>query len=125
MRRRWPLLLLVGVVGAAVYGGIALATPPSMLTNTPLARVSDGLIERDVPIHGDVALCVMCRACGEQVPPSASPYSYYWSAIRVIILNIGRYIAMMMTPTIIPTPIIINGSMIDVSDWIELSTSSS
>jgi hypothetical protein len=41
------------------------------------------------------------------------------------ILNIGRYIEMMITPTIRPTPIIISGSMIEVSDWIEASTSSS
>ena len=47
----------------------------------------------------------------------------YW--ISVSILNIGRYIAMMITPTISPTPIIISGSMIEVSDWIDASTSSS
>ena len=41
MRRRWLLLLLVGVVGAAVYGGIALATPPSALVNILLARGTD------------------------------------------------------------------------------------
>ena len=41
MRRRWLLLLLVGVVGAAVYGGIALATPPSKLVNILLARGTD------------------------------------------------------------------------------------
>src|SRR6476646_5286654 len=41
MRRRWLLLLLVGVVGAAVYGGIALATPPSGLMNILLARGTD------------------------------------------------------------------------------------
>ena len=40
-------------------------------------------------------------------------------------LNIGRYIAMMMIPTIAPTPSIISGSTIEVSDWIEVSTSSS
>jgi arsenical pump membrane protein len=34
----------------------------------------------------------------------------------VSILNIGRYIAMTMTPTISPTRIIISGSTIDVSD---------
>ena len=47
MRRRWLLLLLLGVVGASVYGGVALATPPSGLTNVPLARgtnVSKGTI---------------------------------------------------------------------------------
>ena len=41
MRRRWLLLLLVGVVGAVVYGGIALATPPSGLVNILLARGTD------------------------------------------------------------------------------------
>ena len=41
------------------------------------------------------------------------------------ILNIGKYIAITMTPTISPTRIIINGSTIDVSDWIAASTSSS
>ena len=40
-------------------------------------------------------------------------------------LNIGRYIEMMITPTMTPTPIIISGSMIEVSDAIEASTSSS
>ncbi len=29
MKRKWLLLLLLGVLGAAVYGGIALATPLS------------------------------------------------------------------------------------------------
>ena len=41
------------------------------------------------------------------------------------ILNIGRYIAMMITPTIRPTPIIITGSMMLVSVAIDASTSSS
>jgi hypothetical protein len=45
--------------------------------------------------------------------------------ISVSSLNMGRYIEMMMTPTMMPTPIIISGSMIDVSVAIELSTSSS
>ena len=40
-------------------------------------------------------------------------------------MNIGRYIEMMITPTIKPTPIIISGSMIDVSVEIDASTSSS
>jgi hypothetical protein len=40
-------------------------------------------------------------------------------------LNIGRYIEMMITPTIAPTPIIIRGSMIAVSDEMAVSTSSS
>jgi hypothetical protein len=40
-------------------------------------------------------------------------------------LNIGRYMLMMITPTIAPTPIIISGSMIAVSEAIAASTSSS
>src|SRR4051794_21579119 len=40
-------------------------------------------------------------------------------------LNIGRYMLMMITPTIAPTPIIISGSMIAVSEAIAESTSSS
>jgi quercetin dioxygenase-like cupin family protein len=50
MRRRWLLLLLLGVVGAAVYGGIALATTPSGLTNVPLARGTD-VSEGTIPLH--------------------------------------------------------------------------
>ena len=46
-------------------------------------------------------------------------------SIRVSILNIGRYIATMITPTIIPTPIIMIGSMIAVSAATAASTSSS
>jgi hypothetical protein len=49
----------------------------------------------------------------------------YVHLMSVIILNMGRYIAMMMTPTIAPTAIIISGSMIEVMDWMALSTSSS
>jgi len=40
-------------------------------------------------------------------------------------LNIGRYIEMTTTPTMSPTPSIMIGSTIEVSDWIEASTSSS
>jgi hypothetical protein len=40
-------------------------------------------------------------------------------------LNIGKYIEMTIVPTMIPTPIISNGSMIEVSDWMLVSTSSS
>jgi hypothetical protein len=43
----------------------------------------------------------------------------------VSILNIGMYIAMMITPTMRPTPIIMIGSTIDVSDCTAESTSSS
>jgi quercetin dioxygenase-like cupin family protein len=47
VKSKWVWILLLGVVGAALYGGIAMATPPSGLTNTPLARgtnTSDGTI---------------------------------------------------------------------------------
>lgn len=33
MRSKWVIVLLVGVLGAAVYGGIALATPPQGVSN--------------------------------------------------------------------------------------------
>jgi quercetin dioxygenase-like cupin family protein len=33
-KSRWVWVLLLGVLGAAVYGGIALATPPSLVTTT-------------------------------------------------------------------------------------------
>jgi quercetin dioxygenase-like cupin family protein len=38
VRSRWLLVLVPSVVGAAVYVGTVLATPPSGLTNVPLAR---------------------------------------------------------------------------------------
>jgi hypothetical protein len=47
----------------------------------------------------------------------------YW--ISVSSLNMGMYIEMMITPTTIPTPIIISGSMTEVRVAMELSTSSS
>src|SRR3954465_11599152 len=57
MRRKSLFALLLVVVGGAGYGGIALATPPSQLTQVPLARgtnVSHGTI----PLHfgTDVAM---------------------------------------------------------------------
>jgi PAP2 superfamily protein len=52
----------------------------------------------------------------------SAPLSYLTS---VSILNIGRYIEMMMIPTTMPTAIIISGSMIAVSVWMDESTSSS
>ena len=51
------------------------------------------------------------------------PPGGYW--ISVSSLNIGRYIAMMITPTTQPTAIIIRGSMIDVRLAMAESTSSS
>jgi hypothetical protein len=47
MRRKSLFALLLVLVGVAVYGGIALATPSSGLTPVPLARgtnVSHGTI---------------------------------------------------------------------------------
>ena len=49
MRRRWLVLLLLGV-GAAVYGGIALATPSAGLVNILLARGTDAS-EGSLPIQ--------------------------------------------------------------------------
>ena len=49
MRRRWLVLLLMGV-GAAVYGGIALATPSAGLVNILLARGTDAS-EGSLPIQ--------------------------------------------------------------------------
>ena len=50
---------------------------------------------------------------------------YCWFPISCMSLNIGRYIEMMMMPTMKPTPIIMSGSMIEVRDAIAESTSSS
>jgi hypothetical protein len=59
---------------------------------------------------------------GAVLPSSVGGVVY---SIRVSILNIGRYIAITMMPTIAPTRIIISGSMIEVSAWMAASTSSS
>ena len=65
------------------------------------------------------------RAEGNQTGTCQRPLraTLYW--ISVSILNMGRYIEMMITPTMQPTPIIISGSMIEVSAEMEASTSSS
>ena len=57
MTSKWVWVLLVGVLGATVYGGMALATPPSGLTQVPLARgtdVSNGTIP--LQVGTDVAM---------------------------------------------------------------------
>ena len=80
-------------------------------TRAPAARKQDHRREREQrqePSHGFTR-------------PSPPP-RYLMS---VIILNIGRYIAMTIIPTIAPTQIISTGSMIEVSDWMLASTSSS
>jgi mannose-6-phosphate isomerase-like protein (cupin superfamily) len=37
MKSKWVLVTLLGVLGAAVYGGIALATPPNGVVTTTIA----------------------------------------------------------------------------------------
>jgi quercetin dioxygenase-like cupin family protein len=57
VKSKWVWVLLLSVVGAAVYGGTVLATPPSGLTNVPLARgtdLSDGTIP--LQVGTDVAM---------------------------------------------------------------------
>jgi len=61
-----------------------------------------------------------CAATSADLVPCAPRY-----LTSVSILNIGRYIEMMMMPTMTPTPIIMIGSTIDVSDCTAESTSSS
>jgi quercetin dioxygenase-like cupin family protein len=57
MKSKWVWVLLASALGAAAYGAIALATPPSGLTNVPLARgtnVSKGTIP--LQVGTDVAM---------------------------------------------------------------------
>ena len=63
-------------------------------------------------------------ACKGNVKRLQRPASRHYLTSESI-LNIGRYIAIRMIPTMIPTPINISGSMIEVRDWIDASTSSS
>ena len=63
-----------------------------------------------------------CRVEGSASVYGDSPGPY---SMRVSILNIGRYMAMMITPTMAPTRIIMIGSMIEVSARMAASTSSS
>ena len=81
MKSKLVCVLLAGVLGAVVYGGIALATPPSGLTNVPLARgtnVSDGTI----PLHvgTDVAMAQITVNVGG----SAGWHSHPGGAIVVV-----------------------------------------
>ena len=64
---------------------------------------------------------------GEKVSPPVRTHTSAQTAylISVSSLNIGRYMLMITTPTMIPTPSIMIGSTIEVSDWIDASTSSS
>ena len=70
--------------------------------------------------HGES--CAKRRRQVAEPRPPPPPARYL---ISDSILNIGMYMLMMMTPTIMPTPIIMIGSMIDVREAIEASTSSS
>jgi hypothetical protein len=63
------------------------------------------------------------RSCSCAARARAQPPARY--LISVSSLNIGRYMEMITMPTITPTPSIMIGSTIEVSDWIEASTSSS
>jgi quercetin dioxygenase-like cupin family protein len=57
MKPKWVWVLLVIVLGAAAYGAVALATPPSGLTQVPLARGTN-VYNGTIPLqHGtDVAM---------------------------------------------------------------------
>jgi quercetin dioxygenase-like cupin family protein len=57
VKSKWVWVLLLSVLGAAVYGGTVLATPPSGLTQVPLSRgtnASDGIIP--LQVGTDVAM---------------------------------------------------------------------
>ena len=71
-------------------------------------------------VHPTTPLQGIGSAPCQQVPAGSYEPLTRWS-----ILNIGRYMAMRMIPTMIPTPIIMSGSMIEVSDATDASTSSS
>jgi hypothetical protein len=74
------------------------------------------------PILTRSAVPIAAAAAGSCRAPPAAACRYLTS---VSILNIGRYIEMMMMPTMTPTPIIMIGSTIEVSDDTADSTSSS
>jgi quercetin dioxygenase-like cupin family protein len=51
MKSKWVWALLLGVLGAGVYGGTVLATPPTGMTVTPVAPVARfGEIEANAKI---------------------------------------------------------------------------
>ena len=85
MRRRWLLLFLVGLVGAAVYGGIALATPPSGLVNIPLARGTD-VSDETLPLQigTDVAIAQIT------VDPKGSAGWHSHPGGAIIVLKTGE-----------------------------------
>ena len=81
MRRSWLFALVLVLVGAAVYGGTALATPPSGLTNVPLARgtnVSHGTIP--LQFGADVVMAQITVAPGG----SSGWHSHLGGAIIIV-----------------------------------------
>jgi hypothetical protein len=84
----------------------------------------DALHGRDVRLvrapHLAVARVGDCRA---EVATEVLVSGGYLISVRS--LNIGRYIEMTMVPTMAPTQIMSSGSMIEVSDAMLASTSSS
>ena len=95
---------VVGRLSAATTCSCVLMWPPCLLSLLRRSRVS--------PLKTVLAGKGRSAARGRYL-------------ISVSSLNIGRYIEMITTPTIRPTPSIMIGSTIEVSDWIEASTSSS
>jgi quercetin dioxygenase-like cupin family protein len=87
MKSKWVWVLLVSVLGAAAYGAIALATPPSGLTQVPLARgtdVSDGTIP--LQVGTDVAMAQITVVPGG----SSGWHSHPGGAIIVGTLTVYR-----------------------------------
>jgi len=81
MRRHSLFALLLVLVAGAVYGGNALATPPSALTNVPLARgtnVSHGTIP--LQFGADIAMAQITVAPGG----SSGWHSHLGGAIIVV-----------------------------------------
>jgi hypothetical protein len=84
-----------------------------------------GYCNQNDPVWVESQKVPICRAdaLGAYCNPYVNPPAGYLTSDSN--LNIGRYIEMMITPTMAPTPIIISGSMIAVSEEIAVSTSSS
>ena len=66
-----------------------------------------------------------CNGHPDAMPSATTAAGWPHYLISVRILNIGRYIATTITPTMNPVKIMSRGSMIEVSDWMAASTSSS
>jgi hypothetical protein len=87
------------------------------------AEVDD--LERPPVVARLNRICAEVRRLPEERLPSERERRRGGYLTSVSSLNIGRYMLMMITPTIIPTAIIISGSMMLVSDCTAESTSSS